>query len=470
MSPSFNTTASPSRRGARARSRIGLRRIAGILAAGLLSLIALDSCSKPPQGSESNKPIEGSWQGVVTISGQNLGIVVHFKADGSGTIDIPSQQAYGLPLSKIVFKSSTVDFDLKAGSDVATFRGKLQGDTIRGAFAQAGHKGTFSINKPNPSQPGTVSAQGDVPVILRTPTGEIHGSLALPSGKGPFPVVLIVAGSGDMDRNGNLPKSHIENNDLLMLAEALKKEGIASVRYDKRGVGASASAQNPNQPLLFSDLINDASLWVENLKKDKRFTKVGVIGYDEGSLVGMVAAQNSRAAAFVSIAGWADPGDVRLKSELASQPQSIRVDADRIIAKLKAGDRIPNVGYNLRNILGTQRQPFLISEFQYDPAKEIARLTMPVMIIQGTNDLEVSTQQAELLHHAASESYLDLINGMNHVLKHSPTDPKQNFATYSNPDLPLDPELVQVLTAFIRSVMVPISAHTGDQPATAAAN
>lgn len=435
------------------------RKLGRLLAVGIIGAILLASCAK--RSSESLKPVAGSWQGTVTIAGRNLGIVVHLKADGKGSIDIPSQGAYGLPLEKISATATKVDFDLKAGSDVATFRGSLQGNTISGRFAQAGHKGTFKITRPSKRPVTAANASSDIRVTLQTPTGDIHGSLALPKGTGPFPVVLIIAGAGDMNRNGNLPHSHIENNSLLLLAEALKQHGIASVRYDKRGVGASASALNPNHPLVFSDLVNDASRWVENLKKDKRFTKVGVIGYDQGSLVGMVAAANANAAAFVSLAGWAQPADAQLRAQFASQPRAIRVEADRIISKLKAGQRVLKVGDSLRSILGPNRQTFLMSEFQYDPVKEIAQLKMPVLIAQGTNDLEVSTKQAEELHHALPGSFLDLINGMNHVLRRAPNNEQGNLATYSNPDLPLDPELVQDLSAFLQSTMVPINAHTG---------
>lgn len=446
-------------RGFSAGVRVRAARVATLLAVVVAAAFVLASCSKPSPA--ALKPLEGSWQGRVTIEGRNLDIVVHFKADGSGTIDIPSEQAYGLSLEKISFKPPNVAFDLQAGSDVATFRGRLSGDTIDGKFQQAGHKGTFSIVKPNAGTATSVSAAGDIPVVLRTPTGDLHGSLAMPKGKGPFPVVLIISGSGNMDRNGNMPTAHVVNNDLLMLAETLKEKGIASVRYDKRGVGASAAALSPNHPLLFSDLINDAAAWVDNLKKDKRFTKVGVIGYGQGSLVGMVAAKNSDAALFVSIAGWAEPAQVRLTAQMQAQPPSIRTNAIAIIKKLEAGETVSNVSPSLRSVLGPQRQPFLISEFQYDPRKEIARLTMPVMIIQGANDLDVSAKQGQELHRALPGSYLDLINGMNHVLKDSPTNPQANFATYSNPDLPLSSELVQVLTQFLRSVMVPISATSG---------
>ena len=227
-------------RGFSAGVRVRAARVATLRAVVVAAAFVLASCSKPSPA--ALKPLEGSWQGRVTIEGRNLDIVVHFKADGSGTIDIPSEQASGLSLEKISFKPPNVAFDLQAGSDVATFRGRLSGDTIDGKFQQAGHKGTFSIVKPNAGTATSVSAAGDIPVVLRTPTGDLHGSLAMPKGKGPFPVVLIISGSGNMDRNGNMPSAHLANNALLVLPKPLKEQGIACARYANRGVGASGAA------------------------------------------------------------------------------------------------------------------------------------------------------------------------------------------------------------------------------------
>jgi len=117
------------------------------------------------------------------------------------------------------------------------------------------------------------------------------------------------------------------------------------------------------------------------------------------------------------------------------------------------------VSNSLLTLLGPQQQPFLISKFRYDPLAEIARLTMPVLILQGTADRELSPGQAEELHKARPGSYMDLVSGMNHVLKTGSPNRAADLATYSNPDLPLDPELVQVLTGFLKSVLVPVTAH-----------
>ena len=430
-----------------------------LCAAATLSLAALLAACHPSEASLPNA-VRGTWQGAVTIDGRNLGIVVHFSDAAKSTLDIPSQHAYAIPLKQIRIQSAKVSFELAAGSDPATFRGTQTGNVIAGSFAQGGHVGTFSMAKSGGAGTDVRAAVADeTRVALRTPTGDIVGSLLMPPEKRPVPVILIISGVGNMDRNGNLPAVHAVNNSLLLLAEALRKEGFATIRYDKRGVGESAGALVAGHPLEFSDLINDAGGWITNLKGDSRFTKVGVLGYDEGALVGMVAAENAHADVFVSLEGSAAPADLQLKAQLAALPQAMRSEGDRIIDRLKAGQRVSNVSNSLLTLLGPQQQPFLISKFRYDPLAEIARLTMPVLILQGTADRELSPGQAEELHKARPGSYMDLVSGMNHVLKTGSPNRAADLATYSNPDLPLDPELVQVLTGFLKSVLVPVTAH-----------
>lgn len=428
------------------------------LFAAVLAALVLASCK--PSLPAIPESIQGNWQGTITIDGRNLGIIVHLNGGAKPTLDIPSQHAYALVIEKLKVSSSRVSFNLLAGSDVATFRGTRKNDVISGDFAQGGHVGTFTITRTATARAEVKQAVADeTPVTLRTPTGNISGSLIEPPGKGPFPVILIISGAGAMDRNGNIPSLHAVNNCLLLLAEALKREGFATVRYDKRGVGASAAALPKGQALQFQELISDATGWITSLKKNPTFSKVGVIGYDEGSLVGMAAAEQAKAGAFVSLEGAAMPEYVTLKAELSSLPRSIRVDGDRIISELQAGRRVANVPPSLETLLGPAQQPFLMSKFRYNPLAEIARMTMPVLILQGTEDMQLPVGTAEELHKALPGSYLDLVGGMNHVLKVGSPNRNVNQATYTNPDLPLDPELVQVLSQFLKSVLVPISAH-----------
>lgn len=406
--------------------------------------------------------LAGDWSGAVVAAGQNITIRIHFtESNGSieGTIDIPEQAVAGLPLGRIDFQPPHVSFVLHAGSDAAKFQGTIEGNKLSGDFHQGPASGTFSLTRsgsaaagPPPGSIGPQEVEGG-PIELHTPTGTIYGALDLPSGRGPFPVALIIAGSGPTDRNGNSPLIHGRNDSLLMIARVLREHGFASVRYDKRGIGRSAAAMRKESDLRFSDYIDDAVGGLDLLKHDPRFTKVAVIGHSEGSLVGMVAARIAGADAFVSIAGAGFPAGDVLKAQLANQPDSIRTEIYSIVDSLEAGTEVKKVGQELMVLFRPSVQPYLISWFRYDPRKEISRLAIPILILQGTTDLQVPVRDAEALHAAQPRSTLQIIPGMNHVLKLAPENRRENIATYGNPNLALAPELVKDLLDFLKSVL-----------------
>ena len=130
---------------------------------------------------------------------------------------------------------------------------------------------------------------------LKTSTGDVFGTVELPAAKQPVPVALIIAGSGPTDRNGNTPALPGSNNSLKMLADGLAARGIASLRYDKRGIAASRAAMTTEADLRFNNFIEDAEAWIKQLRADKRFSTITVIGHSEGSLIGMVAAREAGA-------------------------------------------------------------------------------------------------------------------------------------------------------------------------------
>src|SRR4030095_6301080 len=145
-------------------------------------------------------------------------------------------------------------------------------------------------------------AQGpsESPVKLTTPTGTIAGTLTVPASPGKVPVVLIIAGSGPTDRDGNTSALPGKSNAYKMLSAALATSGVASVRYDKRGIGESQAAAGGGEAALRFDIyIDDAAAWVDQLRRDARFSKVIVVGHSEGSLIGMIAARKAKADAFV---------------------------------------------------------------------------------------------------------------------------------------------------------------------------
>jgi pimeloyl-ACP methyl ester carboxylesterase len=285
---------------------------------------------------------------------------------------------------------------------------------------------------------------------LVTPTGTIYGTLRLPDGSGPWPVALVIAGSGPTDRNGNTPLIRGRNDALLLVAQALAAHGIASLRYDKRGIAASARAMRAEADLRFDDYVNDAAGWLRRLRADPRFTTLTVVGHSEGSLVGMLAATTAGADGFVSLDGAGRPAAAILHEQLARQlPPDRLAQADSIFARLSAGETVDSVPAKLWLLVRPSVQPYLISWFRHDPARDLAAFPGPALVVQGTTDLQVDTADAARLASADPRARLALVDGMNHVLKLAPADPARQAAAYSDPSLPLAPDLVRAVTGFI---------------------
>lgn len=284
-------------------------------------------------------------------------------------------------------------------------------------------------------------------IILETKTGKIYGSLCLPNKQKNTSIALIISGSGPTDRDGN--NVSMKNNSLQFLAHELAKKGIASVRYDKRGIGKSVIENLKEENVRFEDFVNDASSWVELLKKDKRFSEVIIIGHSEGSLIGMIASKKTKAEMFVSISGPGDSADKILKKQLALQPDYIKNMTYPIIDSLKSGKIVADVNPMLNSLFRKDIQPYLISLFNYDPQVEIKKLDIPILIINGTKDLQVSETEALKLKQAQPKADLKIIDNMNHVLKIVEVNGVGNLESYNNPDIPISPELIKSVSDFI---------------------
>lgn len=291
--------------------------------------------------------------------------------------------------------------------------------------------------------------QSEEIVVLKTETGEIEGTLTMPDAKSPVPVALIIAGSGPTDRNGNNPV--MTNNSLKMLAAELALKGIASLRYDKRGIAASQKAGIKEVDLRFEMYIKDTEDWIRLLSLNKNFSDIVVLGHSEGSLIGLVASQNQKVAKFVSIAGAGQAADKIIREQLKAQPSFVLEQSTPILDELVKGNTVENVPQMLFSLFRPSVQPYMISWFRYDPQIEIAKLNKPILIVQGTTDIQVSVEDAKRLQTANSNSKLMLIEGMNHIFKNAEADRMKNFQTYSQPELPLHADLIQGIAQFIRS-------------------
>lgn len=295
---------------------------------------------------------------------------------------------------------------------------------------------------------GTLFAQvKENSIVLKTKNGDIHGSILMPDHQGEFPVVLIIAGSGPTDRNGNNPM--MKNNSLKMLAEGLAERGIASVRYDKRGIGESKQAGGDEKSLRFENYIDDAKDWIDFLHQNDSFTDIVVLGHSEGSLIGMIAAQKEEVNKYISLAGIGDPASKAIREQLKSQPPFVIDLSSPILDKLESAQTVDSVPPILLSLFRPSVQPYLISWFKYDPTVEIEKLRKPVLIVQGTTDIQVPVSNADVLAQSNPQAQKAIMEGMNHILKVSEADRMKNIETYSNPDLPLHPDLIDILIDFL---------------------
>jgi pimeloyl-ACP methyl ester carboxylesterase len=293
-------------------------------------------------------------------------------------------------------------------------------------------------------------AQTEKPIVLKTGNGDIDGTLIMPDSKLPVPVVLIIAGSGPTDRDGN--NAMMKNNSLKMLSAELAKNGIASVRYDKRGIAKSQAAMTSEADLRFETYIKDVSDWIDLLKQDKNFKEIIVAGHSEGSLIGMVAAQKAEVSKYISIAGVGQPADQLIREQLKAAPPAFLEQSSPILDELVKGNMVENVPQMLNSLFRPSVQPYMISWMKYDPRVEIAKLKKPVLILQGTTDIQVSIDDAKRLQAAKKDAKTVLIEGMNHILKTISADRMQNMQSYNQPDLPLNEDLVSTICSFINEV------------------
>ena len=274
---------------------------------------------------------------------------------------------------------------------------------------------------------------------------EVQGTLLSPKGENQPPLAILIAGSGPTDRDGN--QAQFKNNSLKYLAEGLAQKGIATFRYDKRVIAQINKATVQEEKMTFEDEVNDALLVINHFKD--KYKKIILIGHSEGALVGLLVAQKVVVSKFVSISGAGNSSATLIEEQIGKNAPQLKEESQKIISQLRKGELVDNISPYLAPVFRKSVQPYLISWFKYEPAKEITKLQIPILIVQGTNDLQVEDKEAQLLKEAQPKAQLLLIEGMNHVLKKVKTL-EENQQSYLNPDLPIPGELVEGIASFIK--------------------
>ena len=276
----------------------------------------------------------------------------------------------------------------------------------------------------------------------------VEGTLLLPNTQEEksIPLVILIAGSGPTDRDGN--QSFMKNDALKKIAEALSQKGIATFRYDKRIVKQIRN-QNIDKNISFDDFVIDARSVIGFFKS--KFETIIVAGHSQGSLVGLLAL-DAGASGFISLAGAGKPIDEILEEQIVKTAAVFSKSTERVLNVLRSGETTSEYPPELASIFNLELQAFLISWMQHNPAKIIANTPLPILIINGDKDLQVDVKEAQLLNSAAQNSKLIIIEHMNHVLVKIDGDDLENAKSYNNPNLKINEELINAIQEFTLAI------------------
>ncbi|PKL10186.1 MAG: hypothetical protein CVV52_19685 [Spirochaetae bacterium HGW-Spirochaetae-8] len=279
----------------------------------------------------------------------------------------------------------------------------------------------------------------------------LYGTHLVPEGEGPFPTVLIVAGSGPTDRDGNSELIVESNDSLWLLARRLYEAGIASVRYDKMGVGESiVDDESVLVEGTFDDYVDHAVAWLEYLESEHTTGALGVVGHSEGSLIGLLAAKAFPIDFAISVAGNGDPIDRQMVKQIG------RLDSEAAPILEKRLGEIANSMYRetdnllVDSLVPLGRELYLQTWMAYDPSEVLRSLDMPVLVVWGDHDERLVGEDDLFRQDNVPDSVKFVeIKNMGHLLRWAETD-EDLVQSYKNRNLPLHDQFMDTVLAFIK--------------------
>ena len=294
-------------------------------------------------------------------------------------------------------------------------------------------------------------AAAEQPYVVRSAGLGLGGTITMPrSATGPVPVAIIIAGSGPTDRNGNSVMG-IRPNSYAQLAWRLAERGIATLRYDKRGMpGTQGTFDIRNMTL--DDFAADARAAAESLARDPRFSRVVLVGHSEGASLALIAArQGAPVAGVVHVSGLGRPLSEVMREQLSRQFDSATlVRYDTAMKQYLRGEQPADVPPQLAMLFVPVNRTFMRSLAAFDPPAAIRAVRQPVLIVQGETDLQATVADAERLHAVRPDARLVVVAEANHVLKHiADRTLAGQGPTYTDPSLPIMPAVVAAIADWI---------------------
>jgi pimeloyl-ACP methyl ester carboxylesterase len=295
------------------------------------------------------------------------------------------------------------------------------------------------------------AAMASQDVSIPGPHGPLAATLVDPGRNAP--ALILIPGSGPTDRNGDNPAG-VAGGVYRQLAEQLAKRGVATLRIDKRGMFGSKTAIPDGNKVTIADYAADVRDWTRFLRARGRKC-AWIAGHSEGGLVALAAAQ--RPEGICGLVLLAAPGrrlGLVLREQLKPKlPPQMYASADAAIVKFEARQHVDPaaVPAPLAGLFNPAVQDFLIDLLAQDPARLAAGTRLPLLVVQGDNDIQVGVEDARVLAAAHPGAKLVLLPGVNHVWRKAPTDAAANAATYSRATIPVDPAVATAIAAFVKS-------------------
>ncbi|HTX74153.1 MAG TPA: alpha/beta hydrolase [Rectinemataceae bacterium] len=408
----------------------------------------------------------GRWSGSLDFGQGKQSITLRVLAQG-GLLDLPEQRLFGYPLSTLKVDGARISFTLFEGQGPGGDQGNapmlFSGEAttgsdgverIEGTVSSAGTvDGRFDL-EPAALPPGP----GESPYSLDTGRGLLPGTLLVPEGRGPFPLVILLAGAGTTDRDGNNYAVPGTNDAIKYLARALGERGVASLRYDKRGSGEAYALVPDESGLRFDDYVLDASAAVDAMRRDSRFSRILLAGHTEGALVASGALRlgnEKRVDGLVLLCASGRSAVDLVQSAVDEAPPELKAEGAAIMAAIKAGKSYPAPSAYFADFFRPSFQPYLASWFRHDLAADLAAITTPVLMIQGNHDAQTTLAEFDILVRARPDAAAYVLPGMNHALKEVGPDMDENYRAFTDPTIPLATDLADLVAAFAAGEALP---------------
>lgn len=437
--------------------------------------------------------ISGGWTGTLNVQGTELPLVFNFTKTSTGfeaTMDSPKQGVKGIPVDEVTFITKKLTVEVKAAG--IKYEGEWKTDTeitgnfIQGTFSAPMNltKGVVEIIKPQePAKPYPYYSE-DVQFTNAKENISFAGTLTLPKKEGKFPVVVLISGSGQQNRDSEI----LGHKPFLIISDYLTRNGIAVLRYDDRGAGKSKG-----DPTLSTsaDFANDARAAIEYLRTRKEINsnKIGIIGHSEGGMIApMIAANDKNIAFIILLAGTGVAGDVllvdqnyevgKLNGLNEEQLNEAKVSNKNIYGIVKAEGSLDEVKKNLTAFFESEiskipeaerpskmeietsikqqvdgiATPWLRYFLSYDPKVNLKKVKCPVLVLNGEKDIQVTSKlNTQAIVNALKEGgnknvKLQIFPGLNHLFQHCTTC---NVAEYGQLDETFSPEVLKTMSDWI---------------------